>query len=167
MPFAFTEAYLSSRHLPQVTPAFVMPGAPNSAGEAAVGRRYIRTDTPKTQSASADLTRRSAESRDSPFQGKRWKAWNRRYLAARASPGHRPDLPQSEETEGLRRVESRPECLDPNWRCCAYRLRLRFPRRRRFTVAQTGQTRDPAATLPEIWRMSDCAFLALTEERRS
>ena len=39
--------------------------------------------------------------------------------------------------------------------------------RRRFTVAQTGQTRDPAPTLPEIWRMSDYAFLALIEERHS
>jgi hypothetical protein len=40
-------------------------------------------------------------------------------------------------------------------------------RRRRFTVAETGQTRDPAPTLPEIWRMSDYAFLALIEERHS
>ena len=67
-----------------------------------------------------------------------------------------------------RRAESRPECLDPNWRRCAVPASVALrSRSRRFNVAQTGQTRDPAPKLPEIWRMSGYAFLALTEERRS
>ena len=66
------------------------------------------------------------------------------------------------------RAESRPECLDPNWRRCAVPASVALrSRSRRFNVAQTGQTRDPAPKLPEIWRMSGYAFLALTEERRS
>ena len=66
------------------------------------------------------------------------------------------------------RAESRPECLDPNWRRCAVPASVALrSRSRRFNVAQTGQTRDPAPKLPGIWRMSGYAFLALTEERRS
>src|SRR5262249_62059649 len=35
----------------------------------------------------------------------------------------------AEAKRGRPQMESRRECLDPNWRCCApYRLWLRFPR---------------------------------------
>jgi hypothetical protein len=84
------------------------------------------------------------------------------------SPASGVIMAVAEAKRGRPQMESRRECLDPNWRCCAVSALVALPsRRRRFTVAQIGQTRDPAPTLPEIWRMSDYAFLALTEERHS